>query len=371
MLSFAPCCHGQGLHNQSTIIIDGVNVFVDGEITNAGVVINDGLLGFTRDWDNQGVYRGTGTLEANGSAPQKIFHNDQTVQRLVIKGWGTKFIKGKIIITDEVHLVEGLVHVSDNDQFMLRSGVLIYGGSVDSYVEGAIATEGNGYKFFPVGKNGTFAPIEFLRVKGRPATYSIEVFENAPLITVENTIVKNSLYWQRKDLDGEFGGSALAIDYDPSHFLNVDKMIMLVGNDWDNPFSVIDDVERSKEEDQLTTRTQVTSSIIMLGEIVDSWVDGDFYFSTALSPNASNPENQKAKIFGERLDKSDFRLEVFNRWGAVVYETTSLESMQTTGWDGRALNGSELVSGPYPYRLIAYDKKGKRMEKKGVISIVR
>jgi hypothetical protein len=370
MLIFSPDCNGQGLYNQSTIIIGDTDVFVDGDIRNTGVLINGGLCGFTKDWYNQGDYRGKGTLEAYGSAPQKISHNDQKAQRLIFKGWGTKFIKGKITVIDELHLVQGLVNVSSQDRLTLEDGALIFGGSVDSYVDGAIATAGNGYKFFPIGKNGTYAPIEFLNVKGNPAAYSMEAFENAPVITVENTILKNGLYWQRKDLNGEFGGSAIAIEYDPSHFVDVNKMIMVAGNDWEDPFAVIDDVEHSTEEDQLTTRTEVTSPIIMLGEKVDTWLDGDFYFSTALSPNASNPDNRKAKIFGERLDASDFHLEVFNRWGSLVFESTSLEDMQTNGWDGRALNGGELISGPYPYRLIAYDKTGKQIEKKGVISIV-
>lgn len=360
---------GQGLYNQSNLYINEVNIYVDGEIDNSGLLINDGLIGVSQDWTNQGVYRGKGALEVYGNTPQRIVHNDK-LQKLLVKGWGTKFIRGSLNITDELHLIQGILEVPEKNELSLNEKAIVYGGSKESYVEGAMTVEGTGYKFFPLGKNGTYAPIEFLDVKGTTAKYSVEVFENAPVITVENTIVKNGLYWQRKDIVGEFGGAAVALEFDPSHFIDINKMILVAGSDWNTPFLAIEDVELSQEKDQLRTRNLVTAPIIMLAEISEDWAEADFYFSNALSPKASNIENQKAKIFGDRLDDENFRFEVFNRWGSLVYENSSLESMKTNGWDGRSLNGDHLISGPYPYRLIAYDKTGKRFERKGVISIL-
>lgn len=360
---------GQGLYNQSNLYINEVNMYVEGEIINTGSLINDGLIAITQDWNNQGIYRGKGTLEAYGNEYQRILHNEK-VQNFVVKGWGTKIIKGQLSITDELHLLQGIVRLAEGDELCLKEKAIIYGGSAESHVEGAITVEGTGYKFFPLGKNGIYAPIEYLNVKGPTAKFSVEVFENAPIITVENTIVKQGIYWQRKDLVGNFGGSAVAIEFDPSHFADINKMIMVAGSEWNKPFMAIENVDHSQEKNQLSTQTDVMVPIIMLGEISETWAEADFYFSTALSPNAANIDNRKAKVFGERLAEEYFRFEVFNRWGAIVYETTSLESMQTTGWDGRGLNGDYLVTGPYPYRLIGYDKTGKRLEKKGVISIV-
>jgi hypothetical protein len=108
----------------------------------------------------------------------------------------------------------------------------------------------------------------------------------------------------------------------------------------------------------------------MLGEVSERWTESDFYLSTALSPNALNYDNRKVRIFGDRLVGENFRLQVFDRSGAAVYETTSLINMENNGWDGRALNGRELVAGTYPYKLTALDKTGRRFEKKGVITII-
>jgi hypothetical protein len=361
---------GQGIYNESSIQVGGVSIYVDGEIHNSGLLINDGQIAFTNDWESTGSYRGKGSLVANGTSSQKISHFDQQVHSLMMSGWGSKFIKGKINITDELHLLKGVVRVSDKDVLSLDDDVLIFGGSSESHVEGAITVGGTGYKFFPIGKNGIYAPIEFLNVKGTSAKYAVEVFENAPIVTIENTIVKNGLYWQRKDIEGDFGGSAVALQFDPGHFADVNKMILVAGTDWRSSFMTIDNLIHSEEHDQISSPTDVTASIIMLGEVSENWAEADFYLSTALSPNANNVENRKVRIFGERLDDEHFSFEVFNRWGAMVYQNSSLQNMINNGWDGRTKNSDQLPMGAYPYRLLAYDKTGKKFEKKGVISIV-
>ncbi len=367
------CCiisQGQDLHNQSTLHINEVNIYVDGKISNSGLLINKGLIDVTGDWENQGSYMGNGSLHLSGNAAQYIFHNDQKIQSLTVKGIGTKYLKGKIDITRELYLMGGIFQVSGKDELSMKDGAIIFGGSAKSYVDGAITVQGNGYKFFPVGKNGIYTPIELMNVKGKDTRYSMEVFENAPLITVDNVVAKTGLYWQRKDLDGNFGGSVIAIGFDPTHFIDVSKINILVGTDWLKPFQAISDLEYSQESDKLTTRIDVVSPIIMLGEVKQNGNDGDFYFSTALSPQAADPVNRSVKVFGKRLQNKDFHFTVFNRWGAAVFESVSLENMSTSGWDGRSKNGDDLVSGPYPFILIAFDKAGKKFEKKGVISII-
>ena len=62
---------------------------------------------------------------------------------------------------------------------------------------------------------------------------------------------------------------------------------------------------------------------------------------------------------------------VYNRWGQQVYESNSLEAMQSDGWDGRQKNtGATLPTGTYPFLMKAVDIHGKSFEKQGVISII-
>jgi len=355
----------QGFYNASSVHIQGADLHVDGEVSNSGTLYSSGVITFTTDWNNTGEYNGEGTVEARGNAPQKIANNAQNIFRLSINGWGTKYIKGSLFISGALHLLQGIVSVSPNDVLELAHDAVVEGGSSESFVDGAITTGGNGYKFFPIGKNGTYAPIEFLEVSGSTGKYSMEVFENAPAIAVDGVIVKNALYWQRQNLWGEFGSSAVAVNYEPSYFENPEAVILVGGSSWDEPFAAIRYVSRADETSKVTTQVQVSTPIIMLGETYEQWTAADFYLSTALSPHASQPENRKAMIFGDRLAGENFHFQVFNRWGDLVFETDSLDEMKSNGWDGRGRG-----TGAYPYRLTGVDKTGRPFERKGVITIV-
>lgn len=360
----------QGLYNDASIYIDGVSVFVDGEVLNDGKFTNEGMISFTGDWESSGNYIGQGVLEANGNGSQKISHHAQGVGTLMIDGWGQKYIKGDLTVTKDLNLKHGVVEVSSGDGLILELNTVVNGGSPDAYVDGPLTATGNGYKFFPIGKNGTYAPIEFSDVTGQGARYSVEAFEDAPITSLENVVVRPAVYWQRKDIQGTFESSPIAIDYNRNSFENPSNIILVSGTQWDKPFATITEIQLSEETDKISTLVPVSAPIILLGELSEKWTEADFYLSTALSPHAYHAENQNVKIFGERLSSDLFRFDVFNRWGELIYETTSLEEMSTNGWDGRTLNGVALMSGTYPYRLTAVDKTGNKFEKKGIITII-
>ncbi|HEX8040164.1 MAG TPA: gliding motility-associated C-terminal domain-containing protein [Chryseosolibacter sp.] len=374
LLVVVPGCQqisaAQGLFNASSIFIDGADVFVAGDVTNEGTLSNNGTIAFSGDWKSRGPYSGTGVLKATGSKSQRISHFNQDVHTLIVQGWGTKYIRGEMNITNELHLIEGIVEVSSGDELRLAGAAVIFGGSSDSYVDGPLTQEGTGYKFFPLGKNGTYAPIEYLDVRGEGSEYSVAFFDHAPGVQVEDAIVRKGLCWMRTDRRGNFGGSAVSVDYGQVFSEGPEKMIMLTGTGWDDPFLIISDVHQSPETNKLSTTIDIHAPIIMLGEISTLWNGSDFYFPNALSPNAVNVENRKAKIFGERLSADNFHFTVFNRWGAVVYETSSLDSMKDNGWDGISQGGEQLLAGAYPYKLTGLDKFGKKFEKKGIITIV-
>jgi hypothetical protein len=360
----------QGLYNEADLHVNGVSIYVDGDMNNTGTLENEGVLSFTGDWESEGNYSGGGTLEMGGNKSQKISHRGQDVHTLLIDGWGPKYIKGTINITQALHLKQGIVQVSKKDALRLKPDAIITGGHDDSFVDGAITVAGTGYKFFPLGKNGTYAPIEFLDVKGESAEYAMEVFEDAPAVAVENVILRRALYWQRTDLYGEFGGSAVAIDFNVSNYQDPGNIMLLRGANWDEPFIAIRDIQHSAETHKISTTRDIFAPLILLGEISENWIEADFYFSTALSPNAARTENRTVRIFGERLSEDHFHFQVFDRWGKLVYESASREAMATNGWDGRAMNGRELAGGIYPYRISGVDKMGVKLEKKGVITII-
>jgi gliding motility-associated-like protein len=63
----------------------------------------------------------------------------------------------------------------------------------------------------------------------------------------------------------------------------------------------------------------------------------------------------------------NFHLQIFNRWGELVYETKNTDGL---GWDGR-LNGQEQPSGVYVYRIIVTYKNGTTENYDGNVTLIR
>ena len=66
-------------------------------------------------------------------------------------------------------------------------------------------------------------------------------------------------------------------------------------------------------------------------------------------PNAFSPDfngfNDEFKPFSN-CEVSDYSIKIFNRWGALVFETTNIDF----GWDG-TFNGRLVTEGVYAYRI--------------------
>jgi len=87
------------------------------------------------------------------------------------------------------------------------------------------------------------------------------------------------------------------------------------------------------------------------------------------SPNAFSPDgdgiNDLFKISGQGIN--DFQIEIFNRWGQMVYKSIDLSN----GWDG-TFKGKNLPTGTYVYK-IKTSKYGvdQKLVKSGTVALVR
>jgi hypothetical protein len=366
---------GQSLTNQSNIFIPaGLEFHLDGDFVNEGFIQNQGSFFLTGNWKNTNVYQGTGRVTLNGDLDQTFFNNKNAVYHLEINGAGEKFISDRLPVSNRLDLILGIVNVSDMDTLLIANGASITGGSTESHVNGALTHQGTGYKFFPIGINGAYYPLELLNVNGINPTIEVEVFENAqPLTLPSNVTVFSNKYWQRKTINGTFLGSPLSIGYPiPDDYTNRHVIDILQSDALDNDFAILGNtrVEYNDPIPMVISDNLATRNVFILGESIPAdGIPGEFYLSTTLSPVASNSDNRYVKVFGNQLVENDFQFRVFNRWGLMVYETSSLEGMLQVGWDGRH-KGDHLPSGAYPFILKAVTKTGDVIEKKGVISII-
>ncbi|MCX6218980.1 gliding motility-associated C-terminal domain-containing protein [Spirosoma sp.] len=83
----------------------------------------------------------------------------------------------------------------------------------------------------------------------------------------------------------------------------------------------------------------------------------------AFTPNADGM-NDEFKAFGIYVDR--FLMTIYNRWGEVVYSTTS----KSEGWDGNS-NGQQAPAGQYMYRIEVIDLTGLKTVRTGAVLLIR
>jgi len=87
------------------------------------------------------------------------------------------------------------------------------------------------------------------------------------------------------------------------------------------------------------------------------------------SPNAFSPDgdgiNDFFNISGQKIE--DFQIEIFNRWGQMVYKSIDLSN----GWDG-TFNGKNLPTGTYVYKIKTREfGVNQNLIKSGSVALVR
>ncbi len=89
----------------------------------------------------------------------------------------------------------------------------------------------------------------------------------------------------------------------------------------------------------------------------------DFFVPTAFSPNGDG-NNDVFKVYGSGLSKVN--MQVFNRWGEKVFDTSN----QWLGWDG-SYKGIVQNPGVYTYSVEALYLNGKLAQKNGSLTLIR
>ena len=87
------------------------------------------------------------------------------------------------------------------------------------------------------------------------------------------------------------------------------------------------------------------------------------YIPNAIAPNGINNEFKPYIVFG---NPTNYKMQIFNRWGELIFEGNDPNS----GWFGTK-NGSEVPTGGYPYVIRFTASDGTAIEKKGIVTVVR
>lgn len=67
------------------------------------------------------------------------------------------------------------------------------------------------------------------------------------------------------------------------------------------------------------------------------------------------------------IDIDTYQMNIYNRWGQRIFETTDAEE----GWDGRIKGGKEAQEGVYVYHIIYNTSDDKRVERRGSVTLLK
>ena len=100
--------------------------------------------------------------------------------------------------------------------------------------------------------------------------------------------------------------------------------------------------------------------------------EGLYYIPEAFSPNASDPQNQTFRIFGEKISEEEFELQIYNRYGVIVYSTNSFAEANQVGWNGEnQKTGAQEPAGVYYYTVRFQFETRLPVQQKGAFYLVK
>lgn len=85
-----------------------------------------------------------------------------------------------------------------------------------------------------------------------------------------------------------------------------------------------------------------------------------------INPTSNIPENQIFLPTGFAVNKNEFHLIIYNRWGNIVFESNHGDF----GWNGRLTNGELAKSDTYQWVLIYKDNIGKTLRESGNVTVI-
>lgn len=383
-----------------------------GIISNPGVMFNSGTMYLYNDLTNLGTFNtSAGGLSFQGINDQTVTDGFLPVERVEVNKIGTvTFATDSTVITSLNNTGEALLTFTE--------GVLTTNGSpfvvardasitppnpgFNSYFQGTIISRGSGNRIFPVGDGGYYGTIELIDMRGGLATTELGVsliHQNTPPpvpgpdlfgVSEENTWVVDALRSAPDSVQ-------LQIDYIAEDLVNFTNRNEFKA-DLQSPVIAQSDSLPSGPfrslgvESLFDTDADSTTMGILLAEKYASF-DGELgpkyfaiawaplvdpeapmFFPDAFSPADPNPINQTYKVFGQNVAREPFKIEIYNRFSILVYESDDFQEVNETGWDGTNLRGREEPTGTYYYYALYANKNDpdqNLIEKTGTILLLR
>lgn len=366
-------------NNGQQIYIGEESVFtVKGDVLNMGTILNHGDLNLTGNWHNEGDYIDhEGAIILSG-IDQEFDHRQQEIYELVIEGGGEKHFLSGATLNGSLYLTQGIITPSPDHRLLAGPSLVVRGGSQQSYINGAFYHQGAGNKLFPIGKDNHYSPVS-LQIFGDPIV-GYEVFRpnEANYFIIELRDVSSLQFWRQDLVEGQIAaGSTITLPMTVEYDQTTEEEIAIVGATMeDATYKLLETVEHTGiiNSGSITSYINPSYSLFAIGLLAESPEERALFVPNAFAPFSSraNEEDNRIKVYGKSISDEGFLFRIYNRWGALVYETYSYEEAKTVGWNGiNKSTGKPETMGSYKYSLKGKFLSGKPIEKTGTIHLIR
>lgn len=355
IITLANSSQAQHLFNAGTTVSIGSNtiLYVAKDIVNNGLIINNGDIQVGGLWQNNGIYEsGSGQLTLTSTQTQTINHNDQSFTRLTISGGGEKIFGANITIENELVLNNGILKSSGGAKISITENAAITGGSKTSFIEGPLYHTGTGNKYYPIGINNIFLPVELLGIEGTIPTVGILLHAPNPNLDVDASLkaVTDQQYWQLDVLSGSFNNAIIKLSVVEELFLEtIQDAVVVQSTDLDTPFSSIGGANITGDvmDGSVTSVGLATQALFTIGFSTEE-TSADINVYNAISPNGDGIHDF-LKIVNIELYPANF-VTIYTRWGDKVFEMAGYNNAENI-FIGKSNVGKnrQLLEGTYYY----------------------
>ncbi|MEP1033912.1 gliding motility-associated C-terminal domain-containing protein [Ekhidna sp.] len=377
-------------------ISEGANLEVGGDLDNNGVIQNRGTLSLYGDWLTNANFNGlTGRLQFLGGSSQMVSPPQLTVSELVINQGGVvNFPGNQYIILDRLEFQLGNIKPGDDTRFVLEPNARVEGGSNFSYFDGTLIAKGSGEKTFPIGSDGLYAPVTLLSVFGLNTEIAASFQKGNSLDPIPGDSllgVSHRGLWELELLNGATDPTQIELEFteeDLSDFRirnnirhRVNSPVIAYATNPEGIYHSLG-VKTINDSDSLTYGTIVSEIPLQpsLGQKIYLAMglapripnEGLYFIPEAFSPQASDLKNQSFKIFGQHISEEGFDLQIYNRYGVVVYTATTFAEANQNGWNGvNQRTGADEPAGVYYYTIRFQFNTGLPVQQKGAFYLVK
>ncbi|MBN2610396.1 MAG: gliding motility-associated C-terminal domain-containing protein [Bacteroidales bacterium] len=207
-------------HNSVFTITENSIFATNQSITNNGILSNNGVIELVGNWENNGLYHELhGVISLIGEDNQILLHDNQKIYQLEIRG-GPKQIGEDVTITGNLNLLHGIITPDERVTIIIEEDAEINSASPVSYINGVLYHSGTGNKYFPIGKNGTYFPVELINIQGENPVTGLELFEpnQNPLAGPDIYQVYADRYWKKTILSGKLSNTQISCE---SHYIEL------------------------------------------------------------------------------------------------------------------------------------------------------